>query len=130
MAHPMRLRDEKGFVRSDSPSALYQRTWKKANREKTRLHARRAWAKLRAEILEAYGSKCACCGESTPEFLSIDHVEGGGYEHRKRRGPNCVLRDVKLEGFPPKYQLLCHNCNMAKGLYGRCPHALEKEQAV
>jgi hypothetical protein len=26
-----------------------------------------------------------------------------------------------------KYRLLCHNCNMAFGLYGYCPHERERE---
>lgn len=30
--------------------------------------------RLRAAVLEAYGARCACCGEDTEEFLSIDHI--------------------------------------------------------
>ena len=26
------------------------------------------------------------------------------------------------EKYPPGYQVLCHNCNLAKGFYGSCPH--------
>jgi hypothetical protein len=25
-------------------------------------------------------------------------------------------------GFPDGYRVLCHNCNMALGQYGYCPH--------
>ncbi len=35
---------------------------------------------LRAKVLSHYGGKCSCCGESTPEFLAIDHTEGGGHD--------------------------------------------------
>lgn len=31
-------------------------------------------------------------------------------------------RWIKAQGFPKHLRLLCHNCNMAYGLYGRCPH--------
>lgn len=24
--------------------------------------------------------------------------------------------------FPSGHQVLCHNCNLAKGFYGECPH--------
>ena len=24
--------------------------------------------------------------------------------------------------FPKGFQILCHNCNIAKGHYGKCPH--------
>jgi hypothetical protein len=86
-------------------------------------------------VLEHYGGKparCACCGESTYEFLAIDHINGGGNQHRKRlSSPNTksgtfssreFYRMLKTQGFPAGYQVLCHNCNMAKGFYGKCPH--------
>lgn len=37
-----------------------------------------------------------------------------------------IYRAVELAGFPPTYRLLCHNCNMARGLYGTCPHEAER----
>ena len=92
-----------------------------AMRESMKAHARR----LRVETIIAYGSHCACCGEDTFEFLAIDHINGGGAYQRnvlKRRGVN-FYRWLKKQGFPKdEYQLLCHNCNMAKGFYGICPH--------
>lgn len=39
--------------------------------------------RLRAEVIAAYGGRCACCGEATPEFLSIDHVNNDGAQHRR-----------------------------------------------
>lgn len=90
-----------------------QVTWTARSKESHR--------KLRLELLQHYGSKCACCSEDTMQFLAIDHVDGGGSKHRLTRGSQ-IYRDIKLAGFPPNYQVLCHNCNMAKGLYGECPH--------
>jgi hypothetical protein len=82
--------------------------------------------KLRQEVLSAYGGKCACCGESTPEFLGIDHVNNDGESHRRElKGyGRSINRWLKMNGFPHdgRFQLLCHNCNMAKGCYGGCPH--------
>lgn len=34
---------------------------------------------------------------------------------------------LKTNGYPDGFQTLCHNCNMAKGFYGICPH---KEKLV
>lgn len=79
---------------------------------------------LRLQALAAYGNKCTCCGESHYEFLAIDHINGGGHKHRKelkRRGTSYYTW-LRREGFPPGYQVLCHNCNLAKGFYGKCPH--------
>lgn len=65
---------------------------------------------------------CKCCGESIYEFLCIDHVYGGGVQHRKQVGTN-FYRWLANNQFPNGFQVLCHNCNMAKGFYGKCPHA-------
>lgn len=82
--------------------------------------------KVRVEAIEAYGGKCACCNESTFEFLAIDHVNNDGEEHRKEMQGygRAIYRWLKKNGYPQdgRFQVLCHNCNMAKGLYGLCPH--------
>ncbi len=65
--------------------------------------------------------KCACCGERENKFLCIDHINGGGKKHRKITGSH-FYRWVAKNGFPKGLQVLCHNCNMAKGFYGKCPH--------
>ena len=62
------------------------------------------------------------------EFLAIDHINGGGNKHRKE------LKNDKLPGwlaknnFPEGFRILCHNCNMALGFYGFCPHQKEANQ--
>lgn len=98
------------------------------NRERAIEKTRRWRAALRAEVLAAYGGKCTCCGESEPKFLALNHVDGGGNAHRRSlgragRGSSMqVYKDVKNRGFPPDFNLLCHNCNVAEGFYGVCPH--------
>jgi DNA repair exonuclease SbcCD ATPase subunit len=93
--------------------------------------ARKArYQRLRAEALAAYGNKCACCGETHPHFLSIDHINGGGKKDRaahgcEEGGMNWYLHLAK--NHPDHVQILCHNCNMAKGHYGVCPHQIAKE---
>jgi len=83
----------------------------------------------RAAVLAHYGGTCACCGETTSEFLAIDHINGGGSRHRKEviRGSDQAAWLIK-HGFPDGFRLLCHNCNMARGYYGYCPH--EKQAAI
>ena len=77
---------------------------------------------LRIEFINAYGGKCDCCGESYYEFLTLDHIYGGGGKHRKKIKYN-LLKVLKREGWPKdKYRLLCWNCNSALGRYGYCPH--------
>lgn len=79
---------------------------------------------LKAEVYSHYGSVCACCGESEPLFLTLDHINGGGYKHRTTVGGGLgVLLDIKKRGFPPEFQVLCFNCNQGRQLNGGiCPH--------
>ena len=68
---------------------------------------------------------CNCCGEKTYEFLCIDHINGGGRKERlndpQKKGSGLYSWIIK-NGFPGGFQILCHNCNMAKGFYVECPH--------
>jgi hypothetical protein len=78
----------------------------------------------RLKLLAAYGDRCACCKETTPEFLAVDHVNNDGHLHRKVVGYDiaAMYRWAKKHNFPDTLQILCHNCNLAKAFYGRCPH--------
>ncbi len=117
-----------------------QKKYEESHREQNREHDRkyyienrdrisethRAYQKrIRDEVFNAYGGFCCvCCGETTPEFLAIDHVNGGGNKQRKNGigGGAGLYRWLRNNGYPPNFQVLCHNCNMAKGFYGQCPH--------
>jgi len=96
------------------------------NKERIRARNRERYAERRLEVLKHYGGdppKCACCGESTYEFLSIDHIDGGGTAHKSKVGKGTVYWNSFIKaGYPVGMQVLCHNCNQAKGYYGECPH--------
>lgn len=96
--------------------------WRDKNPEMHREQCRRYRAQLKSRILSAYGRKCTCCGESTPEFLTLEHINGGGRKHRGKRAATSVYREVIKANFPKDYTILCMNCNFAKGMYGQCPH--------
>ena len=69
---------------------------------------------------------CNCCGESIKDFLGIDHENNDGAKHRKEIGGGSKLYKWLIDNnFPDGFQVLCHNCNLAKGFYGRCPHTLK-----
>lgn len=87
---------------------------------------RRYNRKNRLIVLEAYGNKCACCGEAEEVFLSIDHINNNGYEEKKAGkaayGAALYSRLIR-ENFPDDFQLLCMNCNVGKARNGGvCPH--------
>jgi hypothetical protein len=78
----------------------------------------------RQEMIDRYGGHCACCGEARPEFLTIDHVHNDGAAERATVSTaSSIVAHLKRNGWPQdRYQLLCFNCNCAKGIHGRCPH--------
>lgn len=99
--------------------------WMEEHREENKDKKRRYWKAQRWAVLQHYSNgdpKCACCGEAIYEFLSLDHIDGGGTQHRKKLGSKYIVSWIIQNNFPPGFQVLCHNCNMAKGFYGVCPH--------
>jgi hypothetical protein len=86
--------------------------------------------KLKSEVFGVYGNKCACCGEEDKRFLTIDHVNNDGAEHRRILGKKSetLMSWAKKQGFPNSLQLLCWNCNLGKAIYGKCPHVLTEEE--
>jgi hypothetical protein len=87
--------------------------------------------RLRAKVLGHYGGdppRCACCGETTNEFLGMDHINGGGRQHLREIGTRNLYRWLPKAGFPDGFQVLCHNCNLSKGFYGMCPHQRTRPQ--
>jgi hypothetical protein len=111
--------------------------WLKKNREKLRQYHKEYRKKnkkilqkkklehlyrVKEEVLDHFGRKCNCCGETQYEFLTIDHINGRDKSEPRITGKKLWLK-VKSENYPKnKYQLLCFNCNCAKGIYGSCPH--------
>ena len=94
------------------------------NYEKRLQYNRGYLREIRRTVIEHYGGVCACCKESKLEFLVIDHIAGGGSQHRKESGlfGDRFYRFLIRNGFPVGYRVLCQNCNASLGHYGYCPH--------
>lgn len=84
---------------------------------KTAWYRKRIRYKISA--LNKYGRSCSYCGEDTFEFLCIDHVNNDGKTDRAKNKINGAMWEYlsKNRFMPHKYQVLCHNCNMAKHGY-------------
>jgi hypothetical protein len=91
------------------------------------------------KCFEAYGGcRCACCGEaSNIDFLTIDHINDNGAEHRRMlsgtkdsRGQagHVFYSYLKRNNYPPGYQVLCFNCQWGKRLgNGICLHQRNRD---
>lgn len=88
--------------------------------------------KRKLEVFQHYAAAavpfCKCCGENNLQFLTIDHIRGGGNKHRKEifgtypSGGSAMYWWLKKNNMPAGFQVLCFNCNCAKGFHGYCPH--------
>lgn len=92
--------------------------------EAKRTQARKTRRAIRFLVLCHYSQseipRCACCGETILEFLSLDHIHGGGNKHK--REVRHVYIWIVRHNFPEGFRVLCHNCNQSLGAYGYCPH--------
>lgn len=84
--------------------------------------------RLKRETINAYGGECFCCKESNIKFLTIDHINNDGAEHKRRLGKGqqggaTVHSDLRRRGYPNGYQVACFNCNAGRHYNGGiCPH--------
>lgn len=100
--------------------------WKKNHRREVNLLNRLYRHRLKLKVLDHYGRKCTCCGETDFHFLTIDHIKGKHGNKKKESGFNFYLK-LRKENFPKDYQVLCFSCNSAKGIYGICPHRIKED---
>lgn len=101
----------------------YDKQWAANNPEMLKAAKQRHLRKLKMSVIGIYGGECRCCGEKEPLFLTIDHVDNDGKDHRKEIVGQAFYRYLRNLGEPDRrFQLLCFNCNIAKSLFGTCPH--------
>lgn len=109
--------------------AKCKRYWHNSRTSELRKQKARV-AALREETFSHYGgSRCACCGETMAEFLTLDHINNDGAAERKQLsgrkdwGGRDFYLILKKSNWPTGYQVLCRNCNWGKHVNGGvCPH--------
>ena len=127
------------YARNPGLRKSYQDEWRAQNPGKYSEYNRKSLLKLKREVMDAYGGACACCGEAELVFLTIDHIEENGAEHRRKMAAESgaheysqagarTYRWLRNNGFPKGFQVLCANCNCGKHWNGGiCPHQTTKE---
>lgn len=96
--------------------------------ERDRLRKRRSDHQRKVDVFTHYSKgqpKCACCNETIIEFLALDHINNDGAKDRaKGLSGDMIYRYVKKNNYPKGFQILCHNCNQARGHSKDkiCPH--------
>lgn len=87
-------------------------------------------ARNRKAVLDHYGHECTCCGEDIPEFLTMDHIGGGGEAHRRsdHMAKINIWRWLVKHNFPRGFRTMCFNCNQATTSGRTCPHQLRRSR--
>lgn len=111
-----------------------------ANPERTKANRARHYVKHKEGILVKYKkkrtarrtaviahysngtNKCYCCGYTGLPFLTVDHINGDGAEHRKQIGEGNFDSWAITNNYPFGFRIACFNCNRATGTAGICPH--------
>lgn len=94
---------------------------------------------LKQTVIEAYGGSCYCCGESNLAFLTVDHVNNDGKDHRieltgsdRSGGGQAMYRWAIKHNFPSSLRIACWNCNCGRSINnnGLCPHETARQQLL
>lgn len=98
-------------------------------RNKAKKYSKNAIQKVWNIIFKQYGSICICCKENNIRFLTLDHINTDGANHKKQSGqtnmPNYIARLIKENKAPKDIQILCYNCNCGRYRNGGiCPHVM------
>jgi len=95
------------------------------NKESTKKYRK----KIRKEVIDKYGGKCVCCGETELLFLTIDHKNNdGNLERIEMSGDQSgssmkFFFKIRKEPIREDLQILCFNCNLGRSMNdGICPH--------
>jgi hypothetical protein len=94
---------------------------RQSNLELDRWKSAKYRAKLKNKIISHYSNnkiKCACqgCSVTEIEFLTIDHINGGGNKHKRQenmKGGSGLYKWLIKNNYPDGFQVLCYNCNCA-----------------
>jgi hypothetical protein len=128
-----KLRRKENYAKNTEIEKDRQRTYYAKNREeilqkqkrniKRKEYFKQYYRELKERVVSAYGGCCECCGDCHFEFMTIDHINGGGRKDRAQKAGAGFYASLEKRGFPKEgYRLLCMNCNFALGKYGHCPH--------
>jgi 5-methylcytosine-specific restriction endonuclease McrA len=109
------------YYRYDTPKNPPRKLYPQPTQAQKDERVEKARILKKAQVFSHYGSKCACCGMTDVRFLTVDHIANGKGNPALREVGDIYTHLIK-HNFPSNFQILCWNCNCAKGAYGRCPH--------
>lgn len=97
-----------------------KKIYRQYTKNKTKKHNNTYHQKIKYECMAQYCPnrlvQCKQCGFNDMRALCIDHIDGGGTQHRKSLGGggSVFYKWLKKNNYPAGFQVLCTNCNFIK----------------
>ncbi len=118
----LRKQDKDYYESHKEKSKLAFSKYYEEHKDKIKDNVKRTGVEVRCRqriaVLRHYSNgtmACVQCGFSDIRALCLDHINGGGTDHRRKlRNGGNVWYWLARHGFPPGYQILCANCNTIK----------------
>ncbi len=131
--HPKRFKAyaKKSYLKNKEKNNQISRDYHAKNRERISQQIKKKNQLIKLQVFNHYSNgmiKCNCCAVVEIDFLTLDHINGGGTQQRKLTKGTQLYRWVIKNKFPEGFQVLCFNCNCGRGLKqnkGVCPHKKE-----
>ncbi len=91
--------------------------------DKRSAEKRRHRLRIRELVISHLGGKCEFCGASILMFLTVDHKNGDGNEHRRMVKNRYICLELYRrllvgDDIRAEFRVLCWNCNSARFIYG------------
>jgi len=106
--------------------------YQQSNKQRFKERQQKYQKERKRQVFEHYGTECECCGETELDFLTLDHPNDDGAEHRAEVGAGQKFYQWLIKNeFPDTFELrtLCSNCNNGRRVNGGvCPHQILAER--
>ena len=134
-AEEVRAKRKENYIEHKDEILARNRAYKISHPEKRKRWAVQWKNKVKLEVIAHYSDKtmaCADCGFDDIRALTIDHINGGGSQHRKRINGYHIPAWLRKNGYPEGYQVLCMNCQFIKKAEGKeyGKYAQENEEVL
>jgi len=136
-----KAKDPEGFKRAKNANWTKNYPKNKSRLNKKVILGRK---KRKQQVFTHYSKKlsnsdipcCNCCRYVGIEFLTVDHIIPKNemakdpkwieMKFRATRKADPLCQWLITNDFPKGFQILCWNCNFAKGVLGQCSHQIKK----
>jgi hypothetical protein len=117
------------YAKRETLPKFISKTEKRLNKKYNDMTLKDYNRRIKIAVIEHYGNRCVCCGETKLPFLTLSHKNDDGWKHRKEinSGGNELYRKLIRDNFQTEYELQveCFNCNLSKrSNNGICPHKI------